>query len=273
MTKSFRPWRVNEAWLLPPSVQEFVPEGHAAHLVRDIVAEELDLAAILVALHGATRLSAVPPGDDGGAAALRLQPRRLLVAADRPCLRRAARLPGGDGAEPAGLPHHQRVPPAPPRRAGRTLRAGARLVPARGPGRARPRRGGRHQAAGQRLQAQGHELRPHGPGGGRLGRRGRGLAGAGRGGGRRGGRRPWRRPARRRDAGLDARQAAPPGADPRREGGTRGRGAGRPRLPSRTRDARRTARRASAAGASRSTRLACRSPPHSATSPIRRAGS
>jgi transposase len=49
MTKSFRPWRVNEAWLLPPSVQEFVPEGHAAHLVRDIVAEELDLAAILSA--------------------------------------------------------------------------------------------------------------------------------------------------------------------------------------------------------------------------------
>ena len=48
MTKSFRPWRVNEAWLLPPSVQEFVPEGHAAHLVRDIVTEELDLAAILL---------------------------------------------------------------------------------------------------------------------------------------------------------------------------------------------------------------------------------
>ncbi len=47
MTKSFRPWRVNEAWLLPPSVQEFVPEGHAAHLVRDIVTEELDLSAIL----------------------------------------------------------------------------------------------------------------------------------------------------------------------------------------------------------------------------------
>jgi hypothetical protein len=49
MTKCFRPWRVNEAWLLPPAVQEFVPEGHAAHLVRDIVAEELDLSAILSA--------------------------------------------------------------------------------------------------------------------------------------------------------------------------------------------------------------------------------
>src|SRR4051812_40107519 len=49
MTKSFRPWKMDEVWLLPPSVQEFVPEGHPAHLVRDIVAEELDLSAILSA--------------------------------------------------------------------------------------------------------------------------------------------------------------------------------------------------------------------------------
>src|ERR671913_1535959 len=49
MRKSFRPWRVNEAWLLPSSVQEFVPAGRPAHLVRDIVTEELDLAAILSA--------------------------------------------------------------------------------------------------------------------------------------------------------------------------------------------------------------------------------
>lgn len=49
MTKSFRPWKVDEVWLLPPSVQEFVPQGHPAHLVRDIVAEELDLSAILSA--------------------------------------------------------------------------------------------------------------------------------------------------------------------------------------------------------------------------------
>ncbi len=47
MMKSFRPWKVDEVWLLPPSVHEFVPEGHPAHLVRDIVAEELDLSAIL----------------------------------------------------------------------------------------------------------------------------------------------------------------------------------------------------------------------------------
>ena len=48
-TKSFRPWRVDETWLLPPSVQDFVPAGHPAHLIRDIVREELELGAILSA--------------------------------------------------------------------------------------------------------------------------------------------------------------------------------------------------------------------------------
>ena len=39
MMKSFRPWRVDETWLLAPSVQDFVPAGHPAHLLRDIVRE------------------------------------------------------------------------------------------------------------------------------------------------------------------------------------------------------------------------------------------
>jgi hypothetical protein len=39
-TKSVRLWRVDETWLLPPSVEEFVPAGHPAHLIRDIVCEE-----------------------------------------------------------------------------------------------------------------------------------------------------------------------------------------------------------------------------------------
>jgi transposase len=47
MSKTFRPWDVDQAWLLPPSVHDFVPAGHAAHLVREIVREELDLGAIL----------------------------------------------------------------------------------------------------------------------------------------------------------------------------------------------------------------------------------
>ncbi len=45
--KPFREWNVDQAWLLPPSLHEFVPEGHPAHFVRDLVRETLDLSAIL----------------------------------------------------------------------------------------------------------------------------------------------------------------------------------------------------------------------------------
>jgi transposase len=47
MSKTFRPWLVEQAWLLPPSVKELVPEGDPAHFVRDLVRDELDLSAIL----------------------------------------------------------------------------------------------------------------------------------------------------------------------------------------------------------------------------------
>ena len=49
MSKTFRPWDVDQGWLLPPSVHEFVPAGHMAHFVRDTVREGLDLSAILAA--------------------------------------------------------------------------------------------------------------------------------------------------------------------------------------------------------------------------------
>ena len=46
MSKTFRAWDVDQVWLLPPSVHDFVPAGHPAHLVRELVRRELDLAAI-----------------------------------------------------------------------------------------------------------------------------------------------------------------------------------------------------------------------------------
>ena len=46
MSKTFRPWPVDQAQLLPPSVSDFVPVGHVAHLVRELVRGELDLSAI-----------------------------------------------------------------------------------------------------------------------------------------------------------------------------------------------------------------------------------
>src|SRR3954453_23003465 len=47
MAKVFRAWDVDQGWLLPPSVHEFVPPGHLAHFVRDTVREALDLSGIL----------------------------------------------------------------------------------------------------------------------------------------------------------------------------------------------------------------------------------
>ena len=47
MSKTFRPWQVDDVLLLPPSVTDFVPAGHFSHFVRDLVREQLDLSAIV----------------------------------------------------------------------------------------------------------------------------------------------------------------------------------------------------------------------------------
>jgi transposase len=47
MSKTFRAWDVDQVWLLPPSLHDFVPAGHPAHLLRELVRHELDLSAIL----------------------------------------------------------------------------------------------------------------------------------------------------------------------------------------------------------------------------------
>src|SRR5512134_4077167 len=46
MSKTFRAWDVDQEWLLPLSVHDFVPAGHLAHFVRETVREGLDLSAI-----------------------------------------------------------------------------------------------------------------------------------------------------------------------------------------------------------------------------------
>lgn len=45
-SKRFRPWEPGQAWLLPPSLADFVPPEHPAHFVREVVREQLDLSAI-----------------------------------------------------------------------------------------------------------------------------------------------------------------------------------------------------------------------------------
>ena len=46
MSKQFRPWKINQAQLLPPSVQDFVPEDHLSRFIVALVTESLELSAI-----------------------------------------------------------------------------------------------------------------------------------------------------------------------------------------------------------------------------------
>src|SRR5579872_699983 len=47
MSKTFRPWEVDQVWLLPPSIQDLVPAGHQSHFVRETVRAGLDLSGIM----------------------------------------------------------------------------------------------------------------------------------------------------------------------------------------------------------------------------------
>ena len=46
MSKHFRPWKIDQVQLLPPSVQDFVPEKHLSRFIVALVRESLDLKEI-----------------------------------------------------------------------------------------------------------------------------------------------------------------------------------------------------------------------------------
>ena len=46
MSKHFRPWKIDQPQLLPPSVEDYVPEDHIARFIVALVAESLDLSAV-----------------------------------------------------------------------------------------------------------------------------------------------------------------------------------------------------------------------------------
>jgi transposase len=47
MSKHFRPWKIDQTQLLPPSIGDFVPADHLARFVVALVRESLDLSAIM----------------------------------------------------------------------------------------------------------------------------------------------------------------------------------------------------------------------------------
>ncbi len=46
MSRTFRPWKIDEPLLLPPLVQEFVGKDHLARFVLSLVRDDIDLSAI-----------------------------------------------------------------------------------------------------------------------------------------------------------------------------------------------------------------------------------
>jgi transposase len=46
MSKHFRPWKIDDTQLLPPSVQDYVPEDHLSRFIVALVRESLDLCEI-----------------------------------------------------------------------------------------------------------------------------------------------------------------------------------------------------------------------------------
>ena len=114
MSKDFRPWKIDEAQLLPPSVQDYVAKDHLARLIVALIREELDLSAISGSYRSGLGQPPFDPRMMTGAAFARLCERHLLVAADREGGGGTCGLHDDCGGRPAGLPDDLGVPQAAP---------------------------------------------------------------------------------------------------------------------------------------------------------------
>src|SRR5258706_7466736 len=114
MSKTFRPWDVDQVWLLPPSIQDLVPSGHVAHFVRDTVRTGLDLSAIMDSYD---EERGYPPYHPGMMAALLLYAYSQGVYSSRRIARGCEErldFAAGEGGERPGLRTDNPVPPRPP---------------------------------------------------------------------------------------------------------------------------------------------------------------
>ena len=162
MSKVFRPWKIDENWLLPPSVSDFVPTGHPAHFIRDLVSEELDLSAIMGAY---AEVKGYPPYHPAMMVALLLYAYRSGVYSSRRIARGCEERLDFQAVTALNQPDFRTISEFRRRHldaSGRAIRAGAGIVPQGWPGGAGPCCCRWHQDQGQRLQAQGDELCPDG---------------------------------------------------------------------------------------------------------------
>src|SRR5579863_10235982 len=128
MSKSFRPWTIDQPLLLLPSVQDFVGEDHLARFILALVLEPLDLGEIEAA-YASER--GQPPFDPAMMTALLLygycngvySSRRIAKAA-----RERVDFLSIVGARSAGFSHRLRLPQAALEGAFWTVRASSQAV-------------------------------------------------------------------------------------------------------------------------------------------------
>ena len=159
MAKTFREWNVEQRWLLPPSVMDFVPADHMAHFVRDTVREQLDLSEILAPYEQEER--GYPPYHPVMMTALLLYAYCQGVYSSRRIARACEERVDFMAVTGLNRPDFRTVSDFRKRHlagAAGAVRAGAEAVSAGGAGQARARGARRHEDQGQRQQAQGDEL-------------------------------------------------------------------------------------------------------------------
>jgi hypothetical protein len=78
MSKSFRDWHVDQQLLLPPAVQDFVPEGHLARFVVSLVRESWTCRRFMRAIPG--RRGSRPITGDAGRTSWRRAGQRIGLA-------------------------------------------------------------------------------------------------------------------------------------------------------------------------------------------------
>ena len=106
MSKTFRPYAPRQAFLLPPSPLEWLPEGHLALFILDVV-QQLDLSAIYA--HYERELRGYPPHDPQMMVALLLYGYCVGVASSRKIERKTHEDVGFRVIAGGGHPDHSRI--------------------------------------------------------------------------------------------------------------------------------------------------------------------
>ncbi len=88
MSKTYRAWEVDQGWLLPASIHDFVATDHPAHLVREIVRGELDADSLYQG--GLKGYIDYPTAEEPAVAACAGVGARDRLRQSRPCLRSSA---------------------------------------------------------------------------------------------------------------------------------------------------------------------------------------